>query len=159
MSVYGEKAKSFRLVPAVIFIYDCSRLFFLVALLMFFLRPGLESGIAKFPLLVYTSPNALFPLMSFFILIRINYSRAFIPLYITGKSLSLLCMMLWILFSLRFTPNSAVLKWAVSLSAADLGTIMGMITVRYAEPAARAEPVTHVEPAAYLDMERAEGGE
>ena len=135
MFEFGEKAKSFRLVPAVIFIYDCSRLFFLIVLLTFFLKSGPEFQIIKFPLLVYTSPNAIFPLMSLFLLVRFKLSRAFIPLYITGKSLSLLCMIIWIIISLRFVLNSTVFIWAVSLSVADLGTIMGMVTIIPAEAA------------------------
>jgi hypothetical protein len=134
MVEYGEKAKSFRFVPAVIFFFDCSRLFFLIALLTFFFRPGPEFQAIKFPLLVYTSPNTIFPLMSFFLLVRFDNSRTFIPLYITAKSLSLLCMILWIVVSLRLVSHSSVFIWAVSLSAADLGTIMGMVTAAFTEP-------------------------
>jgi hypothetical protein len=150
-----EKAKNFRLVPAVIFIYDCSRLFFLIALLTFFFRTGPEFQIIKFPLLVYTSPNAIFPLMSFFLLVRFNNSRTFIPLYITAKSLSLLCMILWIVISLRLVSHSSVFIWAVSLSAADMGTIMGMATAGIMEPVFTEPAFT--EPAAIT--EPVEGGE
>jgi len=157
MFEYGKKAKSFRLIPTVIFIYDCSRLFFLIALLGFFLKLGPESGIIKFPLLVYTAPNALFPLMSLFLLIHFDFSRAYIPLYITGKFLGLLCMMVWILFSLRFASHSSLLFWAVSLGAADLGTIMGMATAAYADPSACTEHSAYTEHSVSTDP--AEGGE
>ena len=140
---YGGKEKNFRLVPAVIFLYDCSRLYFLILMLPFFtFGQGFES--VKFPFLAYFSPNVLFPLMSFFLLIRFEASKAFIPLYITGKSLSLLCMIIWILFALRGVSDFSMLFWSFSLCAADLGTIMGFATA--AEPTA-AEP-TAAEPTA-----------
>ena len=125
------KIRHLRLVPAAVFIFDCSRFLFLLVILAVFLNTALDFKIVRLPLIMYASPNALFPLMSFFLLIRFNASRAFIPLYIVGKALCLLCVIIWILFSLKqkqglFAPE---VMWLMFLSAADLGTIMGMSTI------------------------------
>ena len=124
----GGTARKFRLVPAVVFIYDCSRLLFLIVLLTDFLKPVVDLGTVKVPLMMYASPSALFPLMSFFLLLRFEASRAYIPLYITGKFLSLLCIMIWVIFSFRQVVNVSDVLWGVFFSAADLGTIMGILT-------------------------------
>ena len=120
------KIRSLRLVPAVVFIFDCSRLLFLVALSGVFLRPGPDFKSINLPLMMFVSPNALFPLISFFLLIRFDISKAYIPLYITGKALCLICLTVWLLFTLRQISDIRAVLWAVFLSAADLATIMGM---------------------------------
>ena len=119
----------FRIVPAAVFIYDCSRLFFMIVLLSVFLKPGTDYKIIRLPLIMFASPNALFPLMSFFLFVRFTASRAYIPLYITGKTLSMLCAAIWILISNKPAFNTQEILWVIFLSAADLGTIMGMVTV------------------------------
>jgi hypothetical protein len=85
-------------------------------------------GSDNLPYLMYAAPQALFPLMSFFLLIRFDSSKAYIPLYMIGKILCLLCLLLWILFTLQRVqeiPRSMV--WSFFIAAADIGTIMGMI--------------------------------
>ncbi|MCL1812473.1 MAG: hypothetical protein FWG29_02995 [Treponema sp.] len=119
------KFKNLRLVPAVVFIYDCSRLLFLVALSGVFLRPGPDLKSINFPLMMFVSPNALFPLISFFLLIRFDIFKAYIPLYITGKALCLVCLTVWLFFGLRQILGIREILWPVFLSAADLASIMG----------------------------------
>ena len=116
------------MVPAVVFIYDCSRFLFLLVLLAFFLKTGPDLRINNLPFIMYVSPNALFPLMSLFLLIRFTASRAYIPLYMVGKSLCLICAIIWLLFTLKQKHNifSPEILWVVFVSAADLGTVMGM---------------------------------
>ena len=118
--------KKFRLVPASVFIFDCSRFFFLLKLLQ--LNSGPFIGSIHLPLVMYASPNALFPLMSLFLLIRFDVSGAYIPLYITGKILAMLCLAVWMFFALEYIFGADKIMWAVFLCAADLGTIMGMAT-------------------------------
>ena len=125
----GGTVRKFRLVPAVVFVYDCSRLLFLIVLLTDFIKPVLDLSTVKVPLMMYASPNALFPLMSFFLLLRFEASKAYIPLYITGKFLSLICIMIWVIYSYRQVDNVLDVLWAVFFSAADLGSIMGMTTL------------------------------
>ncbi|MCL1814322.1 MAG: hypothetical protein FWG27_00650 [Treponema sp.] len=121
-----QKGSAGLLIPAAVFVYDCSRLVFL--LLVVYLRPGVDFG---FPLMMFIAPNALFPLMSFFLLIHfdglsLQLRRAYIPLYITGKFLAALCVTIWLLFSLRQMPNPSNVLLALCICGADLGTIMGM---------------------------------
>ncbi|GHV85117.1 hypothetical protein AGMMS50230_07250 [Spirochaetia bacterium] len=138
--------KRLRTVQTAVFIYDCSRLIFLLMLLVSYLKqeadPVLFRGL-PLPYMMYTAPNALFPLMALFLFLNFDTFRVYVPLYITGKSLSLLCMLIWLFFALQqfvFTAGgfsgqillgalSRVL-WAVFLCAADIGTIMGMLVMR-----------------------------
>ena len=115
--------KSLNPVPAAVFIFDCSRLFFLLWLLTRF--PMLGLGRVNLPLMMYAAPNALFPLMSFFLLFRFDDFRAYIPLYIIGKILGLICILVWLLFTMRRVPDVSGVMWAVFLCAADIGTVMG----------------------------------
>ena len=119
--------KGFRLVTAAIFVYDCSRLAFLISLLRNYLDTNPDSGSLTIPYMMYAAPNALFPLMSFFLFIRLDLYRLYIPLYITGKVLALLCMLIWLLFTLQYLFDTYRILWAVFFCAADLGTIMGMV--------------------------------
>ena len=136
------KGRSHRLVSAAIFVYDCSRFLFLLAALEIFLKPGPDFRAVTFPLLMYVSPNALFPIMAFFLFIRFDSFRAYIPLYVTGKVFSLLCVSMWLLFPLRsifnvtyiFNVTAPGIVWVVSLGAADLGTIVGMASAPPMEP-------------------------
>jgi hypothetical protein len=139
--------RAYRTVRTAVFIYDCSRLLFLLTLVTaFYSGPaGFEDAGRSFPWMMYAAPNALFPLMSFFLLIRFEISKAYIPLYISGKILSLLCMFLWMGFSLyrQFPPPPEEawafqrlaeafldilyrMGWAFFLGAADLGSVLGM---------------------------------
>ena len=120
-------AKKIRLVPAVIFVYDCSRLYFLVLLLELFLRSRPDLGGNAIPLTMYAVPNALFLVMSFFLLFRFEAFKAYVPLYVIGKSLCILCIMVWVFFASRQVSGLREIMWAVYLCAADAGTIAGTI--------------------------------
>ncbi|MDR0447540.1 MAG: hypothetical protein LBH07_02610 [Treponema sp.] len=117
------RAKSLRLAPIAVLIYDCSRFLFLLMLLSIYQKP--ESPF-NLPLVMFTAPNALFPLMSFFLLVHFESSKAYKPLYIMGKSLSLLCIILWLIFTMHLILNIQRVLWAVFLGIADLGTISGI---------------------------------
>ena len=148
------KIKNLRLVPLVVFVFDCSRLLFLVALSGVFLRPGPDFKSINLPLMMFVSPNALFPLISFFLLIRFDISKAYIPLYITGKALCLVCLVAWLFFTLRQIFSIREILWSVFLSAADLATIMG-IALKNAESFHENSVVE----ASRTDIRPAEGGE
>ncbi|MDR2768099.1 MAG: hypothetical protein LBB82_07215 [Treponema sp.] len=130
-----------------IFFYDILRVFFLLALLagvtgdpsgpggMF---QGAPDGL-RFPYMVYAAPNALFSIMSFFLLIRSGESKAFVPLYITGKVISVTALVSWALFAflkLRGFPPFMLLLFF--LGAADLTTVAGTALLNAASPAAGA---------------------
>ena len=154
MTEIWGKAKNFRMVPAVIFIYDCSRLLFLVMVSGFFLRPEPDLKTINFPLMMFVSPNALFPLISFFLLIRFDVSKAYIPLYITGKALCLVCLTVWLFFGLRHILSIREIPWPVFLCAADLVTIMGIALQGIESPHGNS-----VVEAPRTNVQAAEGGE
>ncbi|MDR1929874.1 MAG: hypothetical protein LBQ44_04505 [Treponema sp.] len=130
--------KEYRAVRTIIFIYDCSRLLFLLSLISAFLfvNPAGPAGMFRgspgimglsFPFLVYAAPNALFPLMSFFLMVRFELSKAYIPLYITGKLIVLSAAAVWFFFVLTRTkelPRTALPVFM--MGAADLGSVLGM---------------------------------
>ncbi|MDR0402337.1 MAG: hypothetical protein LBH35_01965 [Treponema sp.] len=143
-----RKASGFTLRLGILF-YDCLRVFFLLALLagvtgdlsgpggMF---QGTPDGM-RFPYMVYAAPNALFPLMSFFLLIRPGESAAFIPLYTTGKAISLAAFAAWVLSAFTrlhgFPPGMFLFFF---LGAADIITMAGMFVFRFASYSGAPEP-------------------
>jgi hypothetical protein len=76
----------YRPLRAILFIYECFRLIILVGIFSF-LEPG--GGAEMFPWPVYTVPNALFPLMTFFLWRRFSRSTAYTSLYASGKCIAL----------------------------------------------------------------------
>ncbi|MDR2049632.1 MAG: hypothetical protein LBP69_09285 [Treponema sp.] len=123
-----------------IFFYDSLRVFFLLALLagvtgdpsgpggMF---QGAPDGI-RFPYILYAAPNALFPLISLFLLIRPGESAAFIPLYITGKAISIAALAGWVFFAflkLRSLPPFILLFFC--LGAADITAAAGTALLNF----------------------------
>ncbi|MDR2144230.1 MAG: hypothetical protein LBP29_07665 [Treponema sp.] len=117
-----------------IFFYDSLRIFFLLALLVRVtgdpsgpggMFQGTPDGM-RFPYIIYAAPNALFPLMAFFLLIRPAESAAFVPLYITGKIISMAALAGWVLFAflkLRSLPPFILLFFC--LGAADITAAAG----------------------------------
>jgi hypothetical protein len=118
-------SKSSRLVSAAILFFDCSRLLFLLSLLTAYAKPVelLKGG--NFPFLLFVAPNALFSLISLFIFTHPESTEAYKPLYITGKSLSVLCMALWFLDQMSF-PMVNFILWTGIIGIADISTIAGM---------------------------------
>ena len=82
--------KTYLPLRAGLFVYECFRLFFLVAVFTV-LRPG--EGL--FPWLVYAAPGALFPLMTLFLWLNISRYGAYLPLYAAGKWLSFFMAAIW----------------------------------------------------------------
>jgi hypothetical protein len=154
-----------------VFTYDCGRLLFLITLLMAYAAAnqgaaGFFQGSGMiFPYVMYAAPNALFPLMSFFLLIRFTSSRTYIPLYLTGKGLSFFCTFLWLFFSLpRLREMPQLMLWPFALAAADLGTLVGMVLLQDAPEETPSSgdaenlPGDTAEPPALPAVKAAEGG-
>jgi hypothetical protein len=123
-----------------IFFYDILRVFFLLALLagvtgdtsgpagMF---QGSPDGI-RFPYMIYAAPNALFPLMSLFLLIRPSESAAFIPLYMTGKIISTAALAGWALFAfLKLKSLPPIVLLFFCLGAADITSAVGTALLNF----------------------------
>ncbi|MDR2072923.1 MAG: hypothetical protein LBP60_05785 [Spirochaetaceae bacterium] len=139
------------MVRAAIFLYDCSRLFFLLILTGALSGPlGMFRGVDQtFPYMTLAAPNALFPLMSFFLLFRFEISRPYLPLYISGKTLGLLSILLWLFFLFSQAGPSGLLElmdqdsarpmaWIFLTGIVDLGTILGMILLQINMPSKKA---------------------
>ena len=91
---YFYYMESSRLIRTVLCIYECMRFAFLVGIFML-LQPN---GAAAFPWLALITPGALFLFMALFWRINITYYRPYGPLYLAGKSLSIIATMFWLFF-------------------------------------------------------------
>ena len=92
MDVY----KPFRVV---LFIYEVLRLLFLAFAFTYLssLRDVMEEGF--FPFIAYMSSNALFPLICFFLCLRLGEYRNYLPLYMAGKTIAVVLYSVWFVFS------------------------------------------------------------
>jgi len=82
-----------------LFIYECIRLLILAAAFAALQPVGPEA----FPWLVYTAPNALFPLMALFIWLNVSRYGAYLPLFLAGKCVCLFSLLGWSIVSWRTT--------------------------------------------------------
>jgi hypothetical protein len=96
-----------------LFIFYCIRLLILTAAFAV-LQPV---GPAAFPWLVYTAPNALFPLMALFLWLNSSRYGAYLPLFLAGKCVCLFSLLGWSIISRRtaIIENfiSGALIWSV----------------------------------------------
>jgi hypothetical protein len=92
MDVYGP-------LRAALFIYEFLRLLVLIALFVVVhpLHETAAEGI--FPYTVYVVPNALFPLMTYFLWIRLSVYKPYIALYMAGKTIGLVSIIGGCIFS------------------------------------------------------------
>jgi hypothetical protein len=72
------------------------------------LRPG--GGVDFFPWLVYAAPNALFPLMTFFLWQSLSRWGAYAPLYTSGKCVALVSAVCFCFFSRQNMYTALYLK-------------------------------------------------
>jgi hypothetical protein len=80
--------------------YDLLRLLGLLWILpALIIIPETMGGIGV-PLAVYAAPNVLFPLMSFFLLVKPEEHRPFVPLYLAGKAVAIVANLGWFFSSL-----------------------------------------------------------
>jgi hypothetical protein len=86
-----------------------------------------------FPYLVYTVPNALFPLMALFVWIDLEKYRPYINLYMAGKVITAVSFFAWFILSFGFLrdivwedrANQILVSGAFLLSAGDMLSIAG----------------------------------
>jgi len=84
-----------------LFVYDVARLAALLSVLSAVfpgLGGGADGGLAL-PLVAYSAPNALFPLMGLFLLLRPADYAPFTPLYAAGKAIFASGVVAWFFFS------------------------------------------------------------
>jgi hypothetical protein len=152
--------KIYRPLRISLFVYDLVRLILMIRLLSVF---GLslaseDSGI--FPYLVYAVPQALFPLMTLFILLQFPVYDSYIVLYIAGKTIGIVSVFAWIVFSflnilaslaVDAAETAAVLGGVLLLAATDALSIGGAVLLK--NRLSRPEV-----PAAEGDQDAPEGG-
>ena len=83
---------------AVMFSYDLLRLLFLAAAFSLFSVVQSSVNESIFPYMAYLSSNALFPLMCFFLFYKNAEHVNYLPLYIAGKSISVVLFFMWAFF-------------------------------------------------------------
>ncbi|MDR2494350.1 MAG: hypothetical protein LBD24_03905 [Spirochaetaceae bacterium] len=97
MNIYGPLRAS-------LFIYEIFRLILMAVAAWTPLEDpsGTETAMnGLFPYAVYAVPNALFPLMTYFLLIRLSLYKTYLPLYIAGKIIGAASIIGWAVFSLH----------------------------------------------------------
>jgi hypothetical protein len=125
----------YRPLRLIFFIFDFIRLAVMISLLMAFAPPAGSEGSGVFPYVFYTVPNGLFPLISFFLLFRLNAYKPYIALYMAGKILAVVAIFAWLVFSLPHIRDAALLDvprdaftvigTVLLLSAGDAFTVLG----------------------------------
>jgi hypothetical protein len=124
----------YRPLRLIFFIYDFIRLVVMTSLLMAFLSPAASEGGGVFPHVFYAVPNGLFPLMSFFLWLRLDAHKPYISLYMAGKILAVVAVFAWIIFTLPHIPGIlpgdaggtfTVIGTALLLSIGDALTVLG----------------------------------
>jgi hypothetical protein len=118
MDVYGP-------LRMLLFVYEFFRLMVLLAVFavlgpLYEISGGGEFSNPLFPYVMYVVPNALFPLMTYFVWIRLFLYQSYIPLYIAGKTIALVAVIGWGVFSF----NRIIA--ALSIGARGIG-ILGLI--------------------------------
>ena len=91
-----------KILRITLFFFDLVRLLLLAVSFMLFTAIRIEGTADIFPYLVYLSANALFPLISLFLLIKPLEYINYLPLYIAGKTLSVILFYIWAAVFLPF---------------------------------------------------------
>jgi len=84
----------FRFPRTILCVYECLRLVFIIGAFTL-LQP---EGIASFPWLALITPGAMFPLMALFWRLNLARYRSFGPLFLTGKTVSIITTVFWLSF-------------------------------------------------------------
>jgi hypothetical protein len=124
----------YRPLRLIFFIYDFIRLIAMTCLLAAFLPPAPSHTAGLFPSVFYAVPNGLFPLMSFFLWLRLDAYKSYIPLYIAGKILAVVAAFSWLVFSLSRISDilsagtqgiDTIIETVLLLSFGDALTVLG----------------------------------
>jgi hypothetical protein len=124
----------YRPLRVILFGYDLVRLVVMIRLLVLFVPLEGIQGEGVFPYLFYAVPNGLFPLITLFLWIRVSLYRSFIPLYLAGKTLAMVAVFAWIIFSRQLIAQAlaintggtiSIVGAAMLLSIGDFLSIMG----------------------------------
>ena len=100
-----------KILRILLFSVDLLRLLFIALSFAIITQIRADNMENFFPNLVYISSNAMFPLISFFILLRPLEHKNHIPLYIAGKTIAVVLFFLWAVFLNPFitVPSNTVI--------------------------------------------------
>jgi len=90
--------------PLRVILFSCDLIRLLFMAMAYTVFPFAEQTVAGgiFPYLVYLSSNALFPLITFFLLLNPAEYRNYLPLYTVGKTIAAVLFYIWAVFSLPY---------------------------------------------------------
>jgi hypothetical protein len=123
----------------------------MLELLILFAPPG---SAGAFPYLVFTAANALYPLMSLFLWLKLEAYIPYLPLYAAGKFIAATAAAAWFLISVPELAASlplnragalAVLAFDIAIIAADTGSACGALLLKKKISPAPAEAGTFQE--------------
>lgn len=113
-----------------IFIYEFFRFMVMIGIFAVFRSwQGAGSGafVEKvFPYVIYVVPNALFPLMTYFLWIRFSLYKAYIALYIAGKTIVVVSIIGWGVFSFKSMLTSTGIDWTSMLMIAGVTLLLAV---------------------------------
>jgi len=118
-----------------LFVYECVKILILAAFVA--LQPAisaamLSNDLTSFPVLVFASSGALFPIMALFICLDTSRYKAYLPLFIAGKSISIISFLGWSIIIRRLTmikEFSAVVFAEWLLLCGDLLALAAIILI------------------------------
>jgi hypothetical protein len=80
-----------KLLKPALFIYECARIIVVSTYMVF------QGNQAGFPVIAFAAPSALFPLIALFIWLDASRYRVYLPLFVAGKILCILSLLVWFL--------------------------------------------------------------
>jgi hypothetical protein len=126
--------KRFRFLQLVLFLYDLVRLIVIVGIIAQLGKVSLLNG--SFPYLVYSSSQALFPIMTWFIYTDAEKYLAYFPLNIAGKGVNILLSAIWVFHAASEISSSMSFELFLCLGLTliivftDIMSILGMIFIK-----------------------------
>ncbi|MDR3167209.1 MAG: hypothetical protein LBT93_04640 [Treponema sp.] len=111
----------YRPLRVVLFIYELLRLVLVVGITVGFMPPEENGMYYLFPYVVYVVPNALFPLMTLFLWLRLEVYRPYLALYMAGKTIAVVCAVVWAVFSIQTILGS------LYIGSIDSLVVLGMV--------------------------------
>ncbi|MDR1400344.1 MAG: hypothetical protein LBJ41_10515 [Treponema sp.] len=113
-----------------LFVYELFRL--LILLGVFVVVPMVSQPFETFPFLLYIVPNALFPLMAFFLLLDFFYYIPYLSLYMAGKTIAVASFIGWCVTSAPMV-DAIITGASLFIALFDVLSILGgrMIQKKY----------------------------
>jgi hypothetical protein len=116
-----------RIIKPGLFVYECVRIILLAFTLLY-----LQQGLDFFPWLAFIAPGALFPLMALFLWLDVNHYRAYIPLFIAGKCISIFVLLCWSVITIYRTIIGGAIGYYIMTEAIFLsGDLIALAAILF----------------------------